>query len=87
MQVTYIKESRASRGGLMMTKQGWWMLAWTASWTWVGPRSGGDTVSRIFREGGKMAAGREGGRDVCSSVCRIHTSFPSFFFIMNGDIC
>lgn len=44
VQMTYIKESRASRGGLMMTKQGWWMLAGTLNWTWVGLHTGEDTA-------------------------------------------
>lgn len=59
MQVTYSKESRASRGGLMMTKQGWWMLAGTLSWTWVGLH-GEDAVSGTCLEGGGANGGREG---------------------------
>lgn len=59
MQVTYSKESRASRGGLMMTKQGWWMLAGTLSWTWVGLH-GEDTMSGTCLEGGGANGGRGG---------------------------
>lgn len=61
MQVTYSKEIRASRGGLMMTKQGWWVLAGTVSWTWVGLDTGEDTVSGTCRERGGVYGGREGG--------------------------
>lgn len=78
MQVTYIKESRASRGGLMMTKQGWWMLAGTVSWTWVGLHTGEDTQSgtcqkwgRGWKEGGKVGA-REGGVDALMSAGYIY---------------
>lgn len=62
MQVTYSKDSKASRGGFMMTKQGWWMLAGTMSWTWVGLHSGEDIMSGTCRQGG----GVDGGRVVAS---------------------
>lgn len=45
IQVTRSKESKASRGGLMMTKQGWRLLTGTVSRTWVGLQTGEDAVS------------------------------------------
>lgn len=81
MQVTYIKESRASRGGLMMTKQGWWMLAGTVSWTWVGLHTGGRHYVWYMsrgREGGRQQGmnGTDGrnyrGRGGCPYVCRMY---------------